>query len=134
MNPSTFSRVVHILHICKAYSSIADFIVRAVRVNDNQEILRITLDIFRCHADTWTAMDRWPVIVDALMERFHRLDRKDIFHPRLPRLIIDVAAQGRAKLEDAEEVRSYVEYHEKVGFVLRQQRLMVGLVCRYGTS
>jgi hypothetical protein len=61
-------------------------------------------------------MDRWPVIVDALMERFHRLDRKDIYHPRLPRLIIDLAAQGRAKEEDAEEVRSYVEYHEKVCF------------------
>lgn len=114
MNASTFARVIHILHLCKGYSSIADFIIRALRVNESHEILRISIDFLRCHADVWTAMDRWPVIVDALMDRFHQLDGKDIYHPRLPRLIIDLAKQGRAKEEDADEMRNYIEYHEKV--------------------
>lgn len=59
-------------------------------------------------------MDRWPRIIGALLDRFYKLDRKDVFHPRICRYLLELAAAGRVGEDDAAEVQSYLEHHEEV--------------------
>lgn len=80
--------------------------IEGLRVSDDEEILLITIDTVRREADVWTAMDRWPSLVDALSERNAVLRRKGHHHKGLVNLLLELAADGYLMEDDEEELRA----------------------------
>ena len=88
--------------------------MRGLKFNHDFAILRCIIDTIRRHADVFTAMDRWPRLIDALLNKFHKLDSRDKYHPRICRLLLDLAAAGKVSAEDAADVSEYLEFHRGV--------------------
>ena len=60
-------------------------------------------------------MDRWPRLTEKLLIKFNSLDEKQVYHPRICRLLLDLASAGRIGEDEAFEVRAYLEEHRQVG-------------------
>ena len=80
--------------------------MHALKVSENDDIIDVVVVTLRLEADMWTAMDRWPMFVDALMERHEALDARGRHHAALTALLLDLARKGRLLSEDADDVRA----------------------------
>lgn len=63
----------------------------------------MSIDSVRREADKWTAQERWPSMVDALMDRLHNLEEGNL-QRRFVELLQDLGRKGRLSREDAAEV------------------------------
>ena len=89
--------------------------MHALKISEDNNIIDIVVITLRLEADMWTAMDRWPLFVDALMERHEALDACGRHHPALSALLLDLASKGRLLSEDAEDVRAVEAKYRTVG-------------------
>lgn len=73
------------------------------------------IDTVRREAVAWTAMDRWPRFIDALMERLQAMTNTGNGHMGLTSLLLDLAEKGRLSMDDEEDVRLLAAGSRKVG-------------------
>ncbi len=78
----------------------------------------MVIDTVRREAVAWTAMDRWAVFVDALMERHQAMESRSEHHTGLTNLLLELAEKGRLSREDEEDVRASTVNKRKVSRVL----------------
>lgn len=88
--------------------------IKALQDNQDEEILAIIIDALNRDADTWTALDRWGTIVDALMDRHHIFEKKGQHNVPLTDLLLQLADQVRLSEDDEEEVREELIVHNRV--------------------
>lgn len=72
------------------------------------------LDTLRRDAVYWTGQDRWPRIIDVLMERHQEWESSGRYQPDLSVFLLELVDQGRLSPEDAAEVRVVAESHKLV--------------------
>lgn len=72
----------------------------------------MTFDTVHREADKWTAAERWPGIIDALMDRLPSLSAGDALHRHLVSLLRDLDAKGRLSADDAAELAAASEESE----------------------
>ncbi|RXK36282.1 hypothetical protein M231_06418 [Tremella mesenterica] len=106
MDCSTFARILNVFRQARGGSTLADFLIKAFRVVQNDEVLAMAVDATRRDAEIWTAMDRWPEITDALMDRIQTLRELDHYNQDLVSLLLDLAKLGRVSAGDAAEVEA----------------------------
>ena len=113
INASAFARVLHIFRLCQGYSTIADFLVKALQISRDTDILDVVMDTVRRDADVWTAMDRWEVLTDALMERNASQDAQGQHHPPLSALLVELGQRNRLSPDDLADVQASIETSRK---------------------
>jgi mediator of RNA polymerase II transcription subunit 12 len=77
------------------------------RYAEDEEILHMTLDTVQREADKWTAMERWPMIIDALMDRLPNVTGS--LQRRWVKVLQDLERKGRLSRDDAGEVATIAE-------------------------
>ena len=115
LTASAFARVLHVFRLCYGFSTIADYLVKALQVSQDEEILDVIIDTVRRDADTWTAMDRWEPIIEALLERNAEQDGRGRHHTRLSTLLLEMS--NRLQESDLAAVESSIEKHKIVSDV-----------------
>jgi mediator of RNA polymerase II transcription subunit 12 len=93
---------------------ICQFVIKALRVSEDEDIVSIIVDTIRRNGVAWTALDRWQGIVNALMERLHQQDGKGRHHVHLAGLLMELRDQGRLSEDDRHEVKASVKKHISV--------------------
>jgi hypothetical protein len=93
----------------------SQFVVRALKDTQDDEILIMLLDTIRREADTWTALDAWTRIVDVLMNRFYNLQDNGIHHVLMSRLLKYLGSLGKLDEDDIAEVDAANEKYLTVG-------------------
>lgn len=83
-------------------------------MSEDEEILLIIIDTLRREADVWTAMDRWPTFVDALLERSAILEARGEYHKSLPALLLELARNGHLSPDEEKDVNSLIAKHSNV--------------------
>ncbi|ORX33960.1 hypothetical protein BD324DRAFT_186207 [Kockovaella imperatae] len=113
IDASAFARILHVFRECNGYSTMADYLVKALQINRDIDILDCIIDTIRRDADVWTAMDRWELLTDALMERNAAQDTAGQHHAALASLLVELARRDRLSAEDLAEVQSSIDSHRK---------------------
>ncbi len=72
------------------------------------------IDTLRREADIWTAIDRWPMFVDALLERLTAIDAQGQYCAELATLLLERAGKGHLSEEEEEDIRALVAKHSIV--------------------
>ena len=114
LTASAFSRVLHVFRLCNGFSTIADYLVKALQTSQDEEVLDAIIDTVRRDADTWTAMDRWEPIIEALLERNAEQDARGRHYPRLTMLLLEMSKSGRLQESDLAAVEASVEKYKTV--------------------
>jgi hypothetical protein len=108
-----------VCHGCGCESSLwngADdkFLLQAIKLSTDDEILLIIIDTVRREADAWTSSDRWPVFSDALVDRFNRLLKRGRHHAPLAALLLEIGQAGRLAMDDIEDIEDACRQNYKV--------------------
>lgn len=72
------------------------------------------IDTVRRDADVWTAMDRWPRLIDALLKRNDMLEARGQHRSGLAKLLSELADRGRLTDKDEGEILASIAQHTKV--------------------
>lgn len=113
MDTSTFCRIVDVFRQGKGGSTTADFLLKALQLVQDKEVLAMTVNAVRRDADIWTAMDRWHQVIDTVMDRIQSLRERDQYNVELMGLLLDLAKQGRLPADDLAEVESIRKEHDE---------------------
>lgn len=113
ISTSTFARCIHLFSLTRGLSTLGDFLCHAIKVNASPDILQMTLDAIQTHEDAWTAMDRWPRIISALVDRLMRLDKAEKYSAPLVNALRRYAALGLLSGDDKEELALVWGQHSK---------------------
>ena len=69
------------------------------------------VDTVKREAVVWTAMDRWPRLVDALVVRNQTIEAQGGFHEGLHDLLKSLVGKGRLTPDDEDEIANFVPKH-----------------------
>ena len=129
MDASTFARILHVFRQINAFNAIPDvsspfsivlmltliqFLGKALKVTDDEDILDIILDAIRRDADIWTAVYEWAAFVEALLERNRLQDERQKHHAGLCALLLELSLIGRLSKEQTQSLEASIKEHRKV--------------------
>ena len=113
MDTSTFCRIVDVFRQGRGGSTTADFLLKALQLVQDKDVLAMTVNAVRRDADIWTAMDRWHQVIDTAMDRIQSLRERDQYNVDLMGLLLELAKQGRLPADDLAELESIRKEHEE---------------------